>query len=88
MITGLRSALMCSKVEQHVDGRTDYIGVVGAELSAETRPGYVQAWVVLQVELDRKATSGRVWVECEGLKQDFPFEVPAGHSRRGPRFHS
>lgn len=86
MITGLRSALICSKVEQHADGRTDYIGVVGAELSADTRPGYIQAWVVLQVELDRKATSGRVWVECEGLKQDYPFDVPAGLLAAGAAF--
>ena len=86
MITGLRSALICSKVEQHPDGRTDYIGVVGAELSAETKPGYLQAWMVLQLELDRKPTSGRVWVECEGLKQGFPFEAPGGLLAAGAAF--
>lgn len=83
MITGLRSALICAKVEMHSDGRTDYLGIVGAEISADSRPGFVQAWLTLQLELDRKATVGRVQVECEGLKQDFAFEAPAGHAETG-----
>lgn len=83
MITGLRSALICAKVQQHADGQTDYIGIIGADISADSRPGVVQAWLTLQIELDRKATVGRVVVECEGLKQDFAFEAPAGHAEVG-----
>lgn len=86
MITGLRSALLCAKVEMHPDGRADYLGILGGEVSADSRPGMVQAWLTLQIELDRKATAGRVLVECEGLKQDFPFYAPAGHSEAATAF--
>jgi hypothetical protein len=86
MITGLRSALFCAKVEMHRDGRADYLGILGAEMSADSRPGVVQAWLTLQIELDRKATVGRVVVECDGLKQDFPFEAPAGLAEAATAF--
>lgn len=86
MITALRSALICAKVVTHDDGRTDLLGIVGGEISADSRPGVVQAWLSLQIELDRKATSGRVLVECEGLKQAFPFSAPAGHAEAGAAF--
>jgi hypothetical protein len=86
MITGLRSALICANVVTHNDGRTDLIGIVGGEISADSRPGVVQAWLSLQIELDRKATTGRVLVECDGLKQDFPFSAPAGHAEAGAAF--
>lgn len=83
MITGLRSALICAKVVSNDDGRTDLIGIVGGEISADSRPGVVQVWLSLQIELDRKATSGRVLVECDGMKQDFPFSAPSGHAEAG-----
>jgi hypothetical protein len=86
MITALRSALFCAKVVSHDDGRTDLIGIIGGEISADSRPGVVQAWLSLQIELDRKPTSGRILVECEGLKQDFPFSAPAGHAEAGAAF--
>lgn len=86
MIMGLRSALFCAKVEMHRDGQADYLGILGAEISADSRPGVVQAWLTLQLELDRKTTVGRVVVECEGLKQDFPFEAPAGHAEAATAF--
>ena len=83
MITGLRSALVCAEVKTSADGRTDYIGVIGAEISAETRPGVIKAWITLQIELDRRPTIGRMIVECHGLKQDFPFAAPAGAAEAG-----
>lgn len=41
MITALRSALFCAKVVSHDDGRTDLIGIIGGEISADSRPGVV-----------------------------------------------
>ena len=34
----------------------------------------------MQLELDRRPTSGALEVSCAGLSQTFPFQTPAGYS--------
>jgi hypothetical protein len=80
MITGLRSALLCSKVEHRPDGSSAYIGILGADIYAGSRPGLIECWLTVQLDLDQTATSGALAVVCEGLEQVFPFETPDGYS--------
>ncbi len=41
MITGVRSALLCERVEQDEDGGANYFNLCGATLTAESNPGFL-----------------------------------------------
>lgn len=77
MITGIRSALICSEVRRN--GQTsDYIGVWGDPLVPATTPGVLSFWVAVQVSLDEKATSGQLRVYGPDVDRTVPFNVEAG----------
>lgn len=78
MIVGLRSALLCDHVEQDAHGVVNYLGVHGGTLIANSRPGLLDVWISLVVELDGRATAGHVQVRAADYDQTIPFEAPAG----------
>ena len=86
MITGVRSALICERVEQNDAGSANYFGICGASLIAESNPGFLEIWAALHVEVDRKATQGHVKVEAADYSQIFPFDLPAGWWLAGMAF--
>ena len=86
MIIGVRSALICERVEQDDAGRANYFGICGASIMAESNPGFLHIWVALHVEVDRKATLGHVKVEAADYSQRFPFDLPPGWWLAGMAF--
>ncbi len=86
MIIGVRSVLICERVEQDDAGRANYFGICGASIMAESNPGFLHIWAALHVEVDRKATQGHVRVEAADYSQIFPFDLPAGWWLAGMAF--
>lgn len=79
MITGIRTAVVCEKVERLADGGANYIRVLSDPLLIDVRPGVLQVWVALQVEVDEKQSSGAVRIQAPNYDDTQPFEVPPGH---------
>jgi hypothetical protein len=78
MIVALRSAVPCEQVVTRDDGRTDYLGILGEELQAESRPGVVELWITLHLELDAQHTRGIVRLHAADYLLTFAYEVPEG----------
>lgn len=77
MITSLRSVLICERVEQDADGNLTLHGVAGEMLTADTRPGLVNVWLTIALEVDGSATPGQVKIDAPNFGQAIPFSVPA-----------
>ena len=78
MIVALRSAVICNKIEETGAG-ADYLGIHGSTLLAESQPGFLQVYLAIQLELDRKPTSGFIRVAAANYNHAFPLAVPKGH---------
>ncbi len=79
MIVGVRSALICDELVDLGNGKGDYKGVSGGMLTAGSRPGYVQAVLAFQLEIDNKPSEGAFHVKAKGFEHVFPFALPGGH---------
>jgi hypothetical protein len=79
MITGIRSAVFCDKVEKDERGPS-YIGLHGDVLTADSRPGLIKASIALSLDVDGQASLGNVLLSAEGFSESFPFSVPVGCS--------
>ena len=77
MITGIRSALFCDEVKNE-GGLLTYVGLYANELTAESRPGFVHAWLALIVETDGKVSEGVIRVQAADYNQVFPFNTVPG----------
>lgn len=86
MITGVRSAIICERVEEDDAGRANYLGICGDWIMAESKPGFLHIWAALLVEVDGKPTQGHVRVEAADYSQIFPFDIPAGRRLAGMAF--
>lgn len=75
MITAIRSALICDKVEATPEGLTNYHGIHGNRLVAGTRPGLLQVWLTLHLELDKRRSAGAVILAAPDLEMRVPFDV-------------
>ena len=75
MITGVRSALICDKVERTPDGLTHYQGIQGSQMSAPTQPGLLEVWLTLHLDIDKRRTAGEVVVTAADIDQRVPFDV-------------
>jgi hypothetical protein len=73
MITGVRSALICDKVELK-DGLASYVGLHGAILHPEQTPGLLFVTVALMLEVDETRTRGSVTIEAPDFRQVLPFD--------------
>ncbi|MBI1685205.1 hypothetical protein [Caulobacter hibisci] len=73
MITAVRSALICDKVERREGGLTDYLGVHGFKMLADSRPGLFEVWLTLHVDVDKRPTKGQVSVSAADLGLIVPF---------------
>ena len=78
MIIALRSAIICNKIEEKGAG-ADYLGIYGATLLVDSQPGFLQFYLAIQLELDRKPTSGFIRVTAADYNHAFPLAVPKGH---------
>jgi hypothetical protein len=77
MITGVRSALLCDNIEQ-TETDVNYRGIQSYQLEGLTRPWVFHLWLALQLEIDRKKSSGRVKVYTQDNEWTYPFEIAAG----------
>lgn len=75
MITAIRSALICDKVEITPEGLTHYQGIHGNRLAVTTRPGLLQVWLTLHLEIDKRRSTGAVTLAAPDLDLKVPFDV-------------
>jgi hypothetical protein len=75
MITGVRSALFCDKVERAPDGLTHYLGIHGSHMSVATQPGLLEVWLTLHLDVDKRRTQGEVQVRAAQLDLRVPFDM-------------
>ena len=75
MITAIRSALICDKVEATPEGLTNYHGIHGNRLVAGTRPGLLRVWLTLHLEIDKRRSAGAVALAAPDLDMKVPFDV-------------
>jgi hypothetical protein len=73
VITGVRSALICDKVELK-DGLASYVGLHGAILYPDQTPGLLFVTVALVLEVDVTRTRGSVTIEAPDFHRAFPFD--------------
>jgi hypothetical protein len=73
MITGVRSAVICDKVELR-DGLASYVGLHGAILHPEHTPGLLFVTIALMLEVDETRTRGSVTIGAPDFRQVFPFD--------------
>jgi hypothetical protein len=78
MITSLRSALLCQRIDQHPDGQIDIIGVRPSSITHGVRPVYDSPWLSLTVDLDGKGSTGFVRLQAPGFDHRLPYSTPAG----------
>lgn len=75
MITGVRSALVCDKVERTPEGITNYLGIYGAQLLANTTPGLFEIWLSLHVDVDKRRSAGHIQVTGADIDMRVPFDM-------------
>jgi hypothetical protein len=78
MITGIRSALICDRVEVDRHGAMHLFRINPDPIVPKTTPGYLHIWIVIQAELDRTQSAG--YVKVEGADFDLPsvpFTLPS-----------
>ncbi|AYV48547.1 hypothetical protein CFHF_20030 [Caulobacter flavus] len=78
MITAVRSAVICDKVERRANGLTDYLGIHGAVLLAQSLPGLLEVWIALHLDVDKRQTRGRVSLASADLGLMVPFDFATG----------
>jgi hypothetical protein len=79
MITAIRSAVICERVEVDDDGMINLHRVRGDPLVPENTPGFLHVWVFLLAELDGKRSVGHVRVvAAEFAPPVVPFDLPGG----------
>ena len=78
MITGVRTALICDRLEQDELGRTNAMGLYGDTIYASSRPGFVDCWLLVMPELDGRPTEATVMVEAPEFAHTFPYSAGAG----------
>ena len=76
MITGIRTALICERVEMK-DGFPSFINVADNTLAPKTKPGVVSFQLALQIDLDKRATPVQVRVSTIDYLQGVDFNVPS-----------
>jgi hypothetical protein len=75
MIIGVRSALICDKVDRTPEGLTNYQGIHGPQMLATSRPGLLEVWLTLHLDVDRRPTAGQVQVHAQALDLSVPFQL-------------
>lgn len=78
MITGLRSAVICRRLEITAEGELNLYGLAADTLTAAVRPGILFPALALQVDTDGNATSGVATLRADRYEEAFPFSSPAG----------
>jgi hypothetical protein len=79
MITGIRSALICDRVEVDENGAMNLFRLNPDPIVPKTTPGYLHIWVVIQAELDQRRSAVHVKVEAADFDLPaVPFDIPAG----------
>ena len=86
MITGLRAALLCKKVEQRLDGQIDIIGISPDTLTGGSRPDLATLDLFLNVDFDGKGATGFVRLEAPHFSHRVPFATPSGVTNSGMMF--
>ena len=76
MITGIRTALICERVEMK-DGFPTFINVADNTLAPKTKPGVISFQLALQIDLDKQATPVQVRVSTVDYLQGVNFNVPS-----------
>ncbi len=79
MITGVRTALICERVEM-ANGFPSFHTVADNTLAARTRPGIISFQLVLQVDLDKAETVVQVRVSANNYIQGVNFNLPSGQT--------
>jgi hypothetical protein len=75
MITGVRSALLCDKIDRTPEGLTNYLGIHGVQLLADTAPGLLEMWLSLHVDVDKRRSAGHVQVAAADIDLRVPFDM-------------
>jgi hypothetical protein len=78
LITNLRAALLCEKVEQQPDGRIDIIGVRPDVIRYPSMPNFQSIEVFLTLDLDAKGSTGHVRFDAPNFAHRVPFSTPPG----------
>jgi hypothetical protein len=78
MIKAVRSVLLCERMEQEEGGRANYLGVMGETLWLNSSPNLFAGWLTLMLELDRRATQGRIQIEAADYRNVVSSKLPAG----------
>jgi hypothetical protein len=77
MITALRSAVLCDAIRRRGDTAT-YEGLYGAVVAADSRPGMINVWLGLMIDIDKDGGRGRIDVEAADYRVSFPIAAPPG----------
>lgn len=74
MITSVRSALICDKVDRTGEGLTNYLGIHGSHMLVGTRPGLLEVWLTLHLDVDKRRSVGHVQLNATDLNLRVPFD--------------
>lgn len=78
MITGIRTAVICDRVETDKEGRVNAFNLRGDPLLPESNPGFLNIWILIYLDLDRKPSAGHMRVEAADFETvKIPFAVPS-----------